>query len=173
MEQLNINEEFDLFYGDGSTFSEEGFVPYGWQFADEDVHIPVQKGKYINVWGLYNRQNEFHYWISYKPTRSEQIIEYLDDFSWRIKQPTMIVLDNASPHKARKTRQMFDIWQRRGLYIFFIPKYSPQLNLIERLWKEIKEGWLKPLDYQTADHMFYAVSLCCAAVGDQITLNFT
>jgi transposase len=161
-----------LFYGDGSTFSEEGYVPYGWQFDDEDVHISVQRGKYINVWGLYSRNNEFHYWTSYQPSRAADIIEYLDEFSWKVKRPTMVVLDNASTHKARKTREMFDLWQQRGLYIFFLPKYSPQLNLIERLWKEIKEGWIKPADYQSADQLFYAVTLCCAAVGNQVALNF-
>nr|WP_245581749.1 hypothetical protein [Rudanella lutea] len=34
----------DLFYGDESSVSEEGYVPYGWQFKDESVHIEAAKG---------------------------------------------------------------------------------------------------------------------------------
>jgi len=44
-EQGNI----DLFYGDETRFSEQGYVPYGWQFDDENVAIEVCKGKAINL----------------------------------------------------------------------------------------------------------------------------
>ena len=66
---------------------------------------------------------------------------------------------------------MFDIWRKRGLHIFFLPPYSPQLNLIERLWKEIKEGWLEVQDYQSTDKLFYAVWMVCSAIGNQLTMD--
>jgi transposase len=68
---------------------------------------------------------------------------------------------------------LFETWQKRGLYIFFLPPYSPQLNIAERLWKEIKEGWIKPRDYIYAENLFYAVDRICANIGKNLKLNFS
>lgn len=174
MRLLEANETeqgYDLYYGDSTTVSEQGYVPYGWQFADEDLAIEVCRGKKVNVFGLYNRQNDFHFWIKEANINSVQVIEMLDEFSWRIKRPTLVVLDNASPHRSKKVNAMFDIWRQRGLYIFFLPPYSPQLNLIERLWKELKEGWLQVQDYQSTDKLFYALWMICSAIGDELKMN--
>ena len=45
--------------------------------------------------------------------------------------------------------------------------------IIERLWKEFKEGWLKPSDYQSADTLFYAVDRICANIGKELFMNFS
>jgi transposase len=58
---------------------------------------------------------------------------------------------------------LLETWQKRGLYIFFLPAYSPQLNIAERLWKEIKEDWIKPSDYIDAENLFYAVDRICGS----------
>lgn len=75
-------------------------------------------------------------------------------------------------HVARKVKNCFDIWRSRGLYIFYLPPYSPHLNIIERLWKELKEGWLKPEDYISQDNLFYAVNRICNAIGKELHINF-
>ena len=163
----------DLFYGDETKIAQQGFVPYGWQFDDEDVAIEVTKGRSINCFGLLSRSNKFFYRNTENNINSEFIIETLDTFSLSIQKPTVVVLDNARVHTARKVKQLFEIWQNRGLYIFYLPPYSPHLNIIERLWKEFKEGWLKPTDYQSADNLFYAVDRICAAIGKTLFVNFS
>lgn len=162
----------DLRYGDETQVSEEGFVPYGWQFEDEEVAIAVQKGGKINIFGLVSRANEFYYRTTCETINSDFVIEMMDAFSLSIDKPTVIVLDNARIHTARKVKQLFEIWQKRGLYIFFLPPYSPQLNIIERLWKEFKEGWIKPEDYKSKDDLFYAVNRICNAIGKQLFVQF-
>lgn len=84
-----------------------------------------------------------------------------------------MVLDNARVHTARKVKELFEIWNDRGLFIFYLPPYSPHLNIIERLWKELKEGWLKPCDYQSADNLFYALDRICANIGKKLFMNFS
>ncbi len=160
----------DLFYGDETKIAQQGFVPYGWQFDDEDIAIEVTKGRSMNCFGLLSRSNQFFYRNIESNINAEFIIETLDAFSLSIQKPTVVVLDNA--HTARKVKQLFEIWQNRGLYIFYLPPYSPHLNLIERLWKEFKEGWLKPSDYQSANNLFYAVDRICAAIGKTLLSTF-
>lgn len=162
-----------MFYGDETQFSQQGYVPYGWQFEDEQVAIEVCKGKSLNCFGLMSRSNQFVYKITEQNIDSNFIIEMLDRFSLSLSKNTFVVLDNARIHTARKVKELFKIWRNRGLYIFYLPPYSPHLNIIERLWKEIKQGYIKPTDYAEADDLFYAVNRICAAVGKSLFINFS
>lgn len=163
----------DLYYGDETRFSEQGYVPYGWQFDDEDVAIEVCKGKSINCFGLLSRTNQFIYKMTQQNINADFVIEMLDELSLSISKFTFVVLDNARIHTARKVKELLKIWQERGLFIFYLPPYSPHLNIIERLWKEMKQGWLKPTDYQTADDLFYAVNRICSAIGNKLFIHFS
>ncbi len=33
-------------------------------------------------------------------------------------------------------------WQKRGLYLLFLPAYSPHLNIAGTLWRKIKKNGL-------------------------------
>ena len=80
---------------------------------------------------------------SEKNINADFVLETIDALSFEIKKTTVIVLDNARVHTARKIKERLEIWQKRGLYIFYLPPYSPQLNIIERFFKELKEGWMR------------------------------
>lgn len=178
-EALSLLEEqartgrIDLYYADETRVSQEGYVPYGWQFAEEQVAIEVCKGKAINCFGLLSRTNKFIYRTSEKNINADFVIQTLDALSLNISKFTVVVLDNARIHTARKVKQLLKIWQQRGLFLFYLPPYSPHLNIIERLWKEMKQAWIKPADYQSADDLFYAVNRICAAVGKSLFINFS
>jgi transposase len=40
-------------------------------------------------------------------------------------------------------------WREKGLSLFFLPTYSPELNLIEILWRFIKYQWLEIDAYES------------------------
>ena len=44
--------------------------------------------------------------------------------------------DNTSIHKAESTQRFFE---QKGITLIPIPRYSPDLNLIENVWKYLKE----------------------------------
>ncbi len=163
----------DLLYGDESQVSEEGYVPYGWQFSDEDIAIEVAKGRSINCFALISRQNKMIYHTTEQNITADFVIKQLEQFSMSINKPTVVVLDNARIHTARKVKERFRDWQARGLYIFYLPPYSPHLNIAERLWKELKSRWLKPADYSSAENLFYTVNLALATVGKELFINFS
>lgn len=173
LEQQSQLGNIDLYYGDESHVAETGYVPYGWQFEDEDVFIQVAKGKSINCFGMISRNSELIFKTTYNAINSDFIRTQLDEFSFNIKKPTVLVLDNAKIHTARKVKERLIFWQQRGLYIFYLPPYSPQLNICERLWKELKARWIKPKDYQSPDSLFYAVQLALNAVGQNLIINFS
>jgi transposase len=65
----------------------------------------------------------------------EQFLSYLLDQN--PEKHLVIVLDNARYHHARRLRPFLKRNEDR-LTFYFLPPYSPNLNLIERIW-----GWLK------------------------------
>jgi len=55
-----------------------------------------------------------------------------------LTQPSLIILDNATFHRASSSRQLI---QKAGHRLLFLPPYSPHLNPIEKLWANIKRTW--------------------------------
>lgn len=173
LEKRSENGEIDLFYGDESQVSEAGYVPYGWVFDDEVVEIPAQKGESINIFGLLSRNNRLLFKTTPKNIDSEFVWQILDELSLKITKQTVVVLDNARVHTAHKIKERLEVWQKRGLYIFYLPPYSPHLNIIERLWKELKARWVAPTDYVSSENLFFAVWAALSAVGTQLGINFS
>lgn len=161
-----------MFYGDESQVSPEGYVPYGWQFEEEQVCIESAKGKGLNCFALISRDNKMLYATRQESITSDFMVDQFEQLSLSIAKPTVVVLDNARIHTADKVNKALERWQQRGLFLFYLPAYSPHLNLAERLWKELKARWLKPEDYRTTDDLFYAVQMCLAQVGKQLFINF-
>jgi transposase len=91
----------------------------------------------------------------------------------RITKETVVVIDNATPHKAKIIEQAGKGWAERGLTIFYLPKYSPHLNIAEHLWKHLKYFWLQPQMYTSKQLLFYSVSLALAAFGTLLTIEFS
>lgn len=161
-----------LFYGDESHVCSEGYVPYGWQFPDEEVFIASEKGFRMNCWGLISRNNDCHWATTDKNINANFVHEKLDALSFRIVTPTVIVLDNASVHTAHIIQNSRAVWENRGLYLFFLPPYCPHLNIAETLWRHLKGGWIVPEDYETNDDLAYALNRCLANVGKSLKINF-
>jgi transposase len=161
-----------LFYGDESHICSEGYVPYGWQFPDEDIYIPVEKGYKINIWGLINRYNQNHWVTTEQNIDAHFVFEQLEKLSFQIQKQTVIMLDNASIHKAKIIKQQLKFWEKRGLYIFYIPPYSPHLNIAETLWRKIKKEQIDPIDYLNKETLFYAVNRCLPQLGNAWKIKF-
>ncbi len=47
-------------------------------------------------------------------------------------------MDQASIHTSDKMMEKIEEWEKKNLEIFWLPTYSPELNLIEILWRFIK-----------------------------------
>lgn len=172
LEERSARGEIDLLYGDETQVSEEGYVPYGWQFKDENVCIQSARCSHLNCFGLLAKTGRFLHATTPHTITADFVIEQLDKLSFTLNRHTVIVLDNAKVHQNKKLKAVQKAWAKRGLFIFFLPPYSPHLNIIERLWKEVKTRWLRAEDYSSTDQLFYALNLILNAVGKTLFLNF-
>jgi transposase len=120
-----------------------------------------------------SRKNQFFSKTSTNSINTDFILDFFEEFSFKIQKQTVIILDNAGIHTAYKIKERLKYWQRKGLYIFYLPPYSPHLNIIERLWKELKARWIKPEDYVSFDDLQYATTNCLKQVGKSLTIKFS
>ncbi len=173
METLSQSGLIELYYGDESGVDLEPCVPYGWQFSDEAVSMPSAKGAGINCFGLFTRSNKSVVALSENSINAEFVIEQLERLSFSIEKITVVVLDNARIHTGKKMGERIQAWQQRGLFVFYLPTYSPHLNIAETVWRKLKYEWLAAEDYESKGHLQYAVSLALAAFGKSLKIKFS
>lgn len=163
----------DVFYGDESGFSLNCVIPYAWQFPSEAIAILPQRGKTINVLGFMNANgNQVFTFDKTGSINAEFVIESVDKFIKTIAKLTILVLDNAPIHHAKLFQNRIDEWESKGLYIFYLPAYSPHLNRIETLWRHTKYRWIKPQDYQDLDTLKKALDNVWMSFGSDYQINF-
>jgi transposase len=162
-----------IYFADESGFSLTPYVPYGWRKTGKQTGIPSEHGSRINVFGLMSRDNELKSYYSSGSFTSALLTACIDDFAAGMNEARgVIVMDNASVRRSRKFQEKIEEWKEQELYVFFPPRYSPHLNLIEILWRKVKYEWLKPKDYETLKTLEEALKNILIGFGRDLFINF-
>lgn len=165
--------EIDLYFTDETAFKLTPNVPYGWQPIGEQLSIRSSNDKVANVFGLLSYQGILKTFITKQNIDSDFIIECVDEIADKIVIPTVLVFDNAPWHTAKKIDQRIKQWQEKGLYLFYLPVYSPHLNPIETLWRKIKLEWLKSKDYESSKSLKDALLYIIKNYDAEFCINFS
>jgi transposase len=72
-------------------------------------------------------------------------------------QPITLVLDNA---RYQRCQLVQNLARQLGIELLFLPSYSPNLNLIERLWKFVKKEVLNSRHHQSYGGFQAAIDGC-------------
>ena len=163
-----------IYYGDESGFTETPYVPYGWQVKGENLSIPTQKGRRWNVFGIMDKFGNLFADKTLKSIDSEFVINCINSFSNNpAREPrSIIILDNAKIHHSNQFQANIDRWKKEGIEIFYLPTYSPELNLIEILWKKIKYEWFVPKDYESWGKITDKLNDIITNFGVKYKINF-
>ncbi len=104
---------------------------------------------------------------------SDVVVACFDEFSKTLKGPSVVILDNAPIHHSEVFENEIKKWEGRGLFLYYLPKYSPELNLIEILWKHIKYYWISLSAYASFDALRKELNGILANVGTSYKIVFT
>jgi len=134
------NDELDLVFGDAAHFVYGKFSSYSW--GKKVRYSPSGHGRHrINVYGVYDViANEVYSMYNEGYIDANFMVEYFEWLRENIYQnqqrPLHIVLDNARYQHCNYVKECAgDL----NIVLEFLPGYSPNLNLIERLWKYMKQ----------------------------------
>ena len=86
---------------------------------------------------------------------STQVCELLKKLATTTALPITLVLDNA---RYQRCKLVMDLAETLGIELLFLPPYSPNLNLIERLWKLVKKECLDSKYYKNFSEFSGAIS---------------
>jgi hypothetical protein len=67
----------------------------------------------------------------------------------KLARPLIIVLDNAGIHRSKTVQAAKPALWARGIYLYYLPPYSPELNPLEHDFRHIKHHELPERCYAT------------------------
>ena len=132
--------ERKVFFVDAAHFVMGAFLGMIWCFARVLVKTPPGRKRYNVLGAIDSHSQEL---ISIRTTEninSLSVVALLDKIQKKHPNTEVtLVMDNASYQRCYFVR---DHAQALGIELLFLPSYSPNLNLIERLWKLTKRRCL-------------------------------
>ena len=148
-----------------STWAREGSRPLLRYEAPRQRRVNV-----LGAWAPLGDQPAF----SYTTTTGKVTAEVVLDFLWQHlggvptrlgvlpagfvrDRPLVVVLDNASAHVSTIFKAHRDLLATADIHLFYLPTYSPHLNRIEALWRQIKYQAIPVRSYCTLDALLQAV----------------
>lgn len=165
----------ELYYYDESGFSLTPCVPYGWQKKGETISLPADKKERINVLGFLKRDNTLEAFSCLQSVDTNTVIACMDAFALQRKNPQItayVIIDNAPVHNSKDFREQEKRWEEENIIIKRLPAYSPELNLVEILWKKMKYEWINIQAFQNLNSLQKELDEICKGVGDKYTINF-
>ena len=109
------------------------------------------------VYGALNyRTGQSHYMVHPKKN-SQQFREFLRSLVESYSERRLIlVIDNASYHRTRAVSALLTDHSDH-VFVLWLPKYSPELNLIEGLWGYLKKSALNNYFFGTIESLEEAI----------------
>jgi hypothetical protein len=147
-------------------------VSYTWVRKRQRKRIPYEnpEGRRVNALAALVKGGAppALYWVA-KPgsLRSDHLVAFLTELP-PAPVPTVVVLDNGSIHRSKETRAAMPGLWARGVYLFHLPPYSPDLNAIEPAFRAIKHHHLPERRYASVPALLDAVAAAFTTYEEEL-----
>src|SRR5262249_35491082 len=131
-----------LYYLDESGFSPSLPTGYSWCLPGRPKRVKYEypQGRRVNVLATYAPYEPVP-WLDALPFErtltSADVLAYLRALPGA-EVPRVVVLDNASLHVSKVVKAERSALAKLGIYLYYLPPYSPKLNAIESVFKQVK-----------------------------------
>ncbi len=163
--------EIDKTYCDEVGFTQAHPNRSAWTPVGECHASTAQRGKRLNVVGALLSSGVLFAAKLWQTMTAMLFAGFLGLLMAYVGKPLVVILDNASVHKAKEIEPLLKVLAGKGLKLYFLPPYSPELNRIEKLWHKMKYEWMafKSRDAQTLEA---DVDEVVAGFGKKYKLDF-
>ena len=153
------------------------YVPYAWQPIGEQIEVPSSHSKRLNVLGFLKKDIQFQSFVFEGNVNTSVVVACFDEFANLIDQDkkTVVIVDNAPTHTSAEFEEKIEQWKDKGLVVKFLSSYSPELNLIEILWRKIKYEWMPFSAYECYAKLKEALFDILKNIGkkEEYVINFS
>jgi transposase len=170
--------EIHLFFGDAAHFVLRPFLGFLYSLTPLFVKASAGRKRY-NILGALNAiTKDIITYTNFTYINSHSVCALLDQLKAQYADlPIYLILDNA---RYQKNKFVQAYAEYLGITLVFLPAYSPNLNLIERLWKFVKKEALYSTYYENFSDFTQAIDQCIEdtktkykpEMNTLLTLNF-
>lgn len=150
-----------LYYLDECGFSPSLPVTYSWALRGKRKRLPYEnpQGKRVNALAALRVSGTAAVdWELFRRTlKAPDLLAFVRTLPREPGKPLVVVLDNASVHKNKLIKAALPELWREGIYLYYLPPYSPKLNRIERLFRVTKHQGMPERTHRTYDALEDAV----------------
>ncbi len=167
-----------VFFVDAAHFVMQPFLGFLWCFVRQFIRAPNGRKRFNVLGALHATTLQVVTFTNDTYINSRSVAKLMCQIAVEFSGlPITLVMDNASYQRCYFVR---DLAVALGIELLFLPPYSPNLNLIERLWKFVKKNALYSQYYKTFADFSQAISDCISAADREhkqelmslLTLNF-
>lgn len=171
--RLDHEQQCELLYFDEPGFSPNPPVQHGWGKIAQTLAIaPLAHRQRVNVLGALRLDGQLTWTTQQRPTTRDDVIAFFDQIALQSHSvPRIVLIDNAGIHKGDLMEKKRRQWAKQGLYLYYLPPYSPELNRIEILWKHAKHFWRRFVAKHGAD-LHDEIQSLMRGFGSAFTKNF-
>jgi len=155
--------DITLLYADESEALTHPYLAHTWaeRGADLRVNAPPGQSKKVAMMGALDAATR-ELVVSTSPTKAScDFIAFLRRLDWRYgpkpgcdRLPVVLVLDNGPVHITKASRARAE---RPWITVEWLPRYAPELNPIERSWRDLKRHHLAHQTFKDIDDLTCAV----------------
>lgn len=157
----NLPDEDQIYFTDGVHPQHNTIADYGWIKRGKTKYLKTNNGRQrININGAINLETKQVIYVEDERINAQTMIALLKQIMKSQKEGKIhIVLDNARYYHAIIVKEFLEDNPR--IVFHFLPPYSPNLNIIERLWRILKKEvvynsfYLRFCDFKNAINKFF------------------
>ncbi len=167
-----------VFFVDAAHFVLAPFLGFLWSFTRLFIQAPAGRQRFNVLGALDAISHELITVTNDTYINALSVCHLLQQIRLRYPEvPITLILDNA---RYQKCKIVWELAASLNIELLYLPSYSPNLNLIERLWKFVRKKCLYSKYYADFDLFKQAISECLAHTHDTykdeldslLTLNF-
>ncbi|MCI0564063.1 MAG: IS630 family transposase [Nitrososphaera sp.] len=149
-----------LFFVDAAHFVMRPFLGFLWCFVRQFIQAPSGRKRFNVLGALHATTLQVVTFTNDSYINSDAVARLMCQIAVEFADlPITLVMDNA---RYQRCRFVMDLATALGIELLFLPPYSPNLNLIERLWKFVKKKCLYSEYYETFTDFSQAIVDCIA-----------
>lgn len=163
---LNKPSDAEVLFVDAVHPEHNTMAAYGWIKRGESKRLKTNSGRQrLNLHGAINAETHEVTLIESKTIDKYSTIQLLEmlEKKYCVASMIYIILDNARYHYSKEVKAFLE---GKNIRLVFLPAYSPNLNLIERLWKFFKKQVLYNRYYQDVSAFRKACIYFFRNIGD-------
>jgi transposase len=132
------------------------------------------RSRRLNVLRFLSRRGKPVYQATTESVTTGTVIAVFDHFIAQ-KAPdafAIVVLDNASMHRSAAFQRKRLAWLDQWVHVVHLSAYSPELNLIEILWRRVKYAWLPLTAYESFARLRSEVERILSGYSTEYAITF-